>query len=243
MTTRLLQDAGISEGMTVLDVGCGHGNVTRMLADRVGPKGHVVGIDLNERALDRARALCEAGDVRNVTFVCTDLATPPTRDPLYDAVVGRRVLMYVPDRLAALKALAGVLRPGGVAAFHEIDGSMTPSSRVPHPLHDSVNRWLWTTIQREGATTTMGFELPTALEAADLQLAGVWAEAIVEHAKARQPTAQRVRAVLPRIVKHGVATASEVDVDTLDARLEEELRSAGGVHVASVAFCAWATKS
>ncbi|MGH1344242.1 MAG: class I SAM-dependent methyltransferase [Nannocystales bacterium] len=244
ITTRLLHDAGISKGMTVLDIGCGHGNVTRLVADLVGPDGHVVGIDVNGRAVDRARAFSEQRGLHNVSFLETDAAAPPPPPSAeaYDAIVGRRVLMYVPQRTAAMRALAGVLRPGGVAAFHEIDRSMMPSSPQTHPLHDQVNQWLWTTVEREGASTAMGYELPMVFESGGLQLAGAWAEGIVEHPALRQPTAQRIRAVLPRILQHAVATAEEIDVDTLDARLEQELLSNRGVYVSTMAFCAWATK-
>ncbi len=242
MTERLLRDAGIGPGMRVLDVGCGVGGVTTMAARLVGDEGFVVGIDRNERALERARARAAEASIANVDFVAADLMAAPVDSGPYDAIVGRRVLMYQPDRVAVLRALVQVLRPGGVVAFQEVDATMVPASTTAHPLHDQVNRWLWQTVEREGATTSMGFELPGALEAAGLEIGGLWAEAIVQVAGRRHHTATIVRAVLPRIVAHGVASEEELDVETLDARLDEELRRTGSAYVGDMVFCAWARR-
>ncbi len=242
MTERLLRDAGVGAGMRVLDVGCGTGDVTCLAASLVGDEGLVVGIDRNERALVRARTRAADQAIANVEFVAADLMAPPVAWQPYDAVVGRRVLMYQPDRVAVLRSLVDVLRPGGVVAFQEIDGTMTPASTTAHPLHEQVSRWMWQTVEREGATASMGFELPIALEAVGLQLGGLCAEAIVQVAGRRHHTAKIVRAVLPRIVAHGVASEQEIDVETLDARLAEELRKTGSAYVGDMSFCAWASK-
>ena len=242
ITARLFRDAGIGEGMRVLDVGCGYGKVTRLVAECVGPRGHVLGIDINEVALERARVQAERAGLGNVAFEHADLSSPPGGTPPYDAVVGRRVLMYVPDRVAALRALTRVLRPGGVVAFHEVDGSTSPQWPTHYPLHETADAWLWDTVAREGGSKTMGFDLPTALENAGLHLRGIRGEAVIEHATMRQPNAERVRAVLPRILAQGVATEAEVDIDTLDTRLHHELQTRGGVRLATMTFCAWATR-
>ena len=54
MTRRLLDNAGLGEGMRVLDLGCGAGDVTLLAAERVGPSGLVVGIDRDARSHDAA---------------------------------------------------------------------------------------------------------------------------------------------------------------------------------------------
>ena len=56
MTERLFREAGVDEGMRVLDVGSGAGDVAFLVAKLVGPKGKVVGVDLDGNALDKARA-------------------------------------------------------------------------------------------------------------------------------------------------------------------------------------------
>jgi SAM-dependent methyltransferase len=233
--------------MRVLDVGCGRGEVSFMLAKLVGPEGLVVGLDRDAGAMSSALARAYDQRTEHVEFVTGDLLTPPRDRAPFDAIVGRRVLMYQPDRVAAVRALVDVLRPGGLAVFQEVDASMLPAPVGRHPLHERVTRWIWQTVAREGATTTMGFELPAVLAAAGLTLAGVRAEAIVQTATHRHITAIIVQAVLPRIVAQGVASEAEIDIETLDARMQEELdhaaTHAGGAFVGDMVFGAWATFS
>jgi ubiquinone/menaquinone biosynthesis C-methylase UbiE len=242
MMERLLADAGIAAGMRVLDLGCGHGNVAQMIARRVGDGGRVVGVDRDPRALATAREAAAARGFGNVTFVEADLhllgALPEARAP-FDAAVGRRVLMYQPDAAAALRAVAAVVRPGGAVALQEVDASMVPASSAELPLHRRVHGWVWQMVAREGGTLTMGLQLTGAMERAGVTVADVRAEAVVQTAARRLPTAAMVRAVLPRIVERGVATPEEVDVDTLDQRLEDELRVAAAAYVGDMVFSAW----
>jgi hypothetical protein len=150
--------------------------------------------------------------------------------------------MYQPDRDAALAALAAVVRPGGMVIFEEIDLTLPPPPSPLHPLHAQVYAWVWETIRREGATPTMGLELPGALRRAGLTLGAVRAEAIVQLPEQRAAIADMVRAISPRILGTGVATAAELDVDTLDARLLAELEASALPFVGDVAVGAWAHK-
>ncbi|MRG97666.1 methyltransferase domain-containing protein [Polyangium spumosum] len=242
MTERLLRDAGVGAGMRVLDAGCGRGDVTFLVARLVGDGGRVLGIDRDTGALSIARERARELGLSNVEFMEADLAAPDPDRHGFDAVVGRRVLMYQADRVAAVRALSAALRPGGVMVFHEVDATMVPASRTPLPLHAQVHRWMWETVAREGATTSMGFELPFVLEEAGLVVEDVRAEAVVQTAKARHGGAPILRAMMPRIVGHGVATEAEIDVDTLDERLADELRRSNAVYIGDMVFGAWARK-
>jgi ubiquinone/menaquinone biosynthesis C-methylase UbiE len=93
---RLLEDAGLTSGMRVLDVGSGAGDAAFAAADIVGPTGAVVGVDVDPSVLAKARARAEKAGRGNVAFLegeCRSLAI----DGQFDAVVGRLVLMYVGD--------------------------------------------------------------------------------------------------------------------------------------------------
>lgn len=239
MMERLLGDAGITTGMRVLDVGCGRGDVSSMVARLVGPTGHVVGIDRDAGSIAMAKERMREEGHASVELVVGDLLSAHGHGAPFDAIVERRVLMYQPDGAAAVRALAECLRPGGIFAFQEADGTMIPASAGATPLHDRVIRWAWQTVAREGASTSMGLVLPGLLEAAGLALEGIRAEAVVQTASHRHVTASIVRAILPRIVAHGVATEAEVDVQTLEARLEHELRATGHAVVSDVAISAW----
>ena len=101
-TRRMLQEAGVSEGMRVLEIGSGAGDVALMLAEMVGPEGHVVGVDLDAAVLETARARAQESGLQNVqnSSPRDALALTTKRgafDTPFDAVAGRFVLMYTPD--------------------------------------------------------------------------------------------------------------------------------------------------
>jgi len=240
MTERLLIDAGLAPGMRVLDVGCGRGDVALLAAKLVGAQGSVVGIDRDRAALEIARGRVRDAGIANVTFTAGDFAAVGGEHGVFDAAVGRRVLMYQPDPVAALRALVGVLRPVALVVFQEADATMVPASRVPLPLNARANRWMWQTVEREGGHLHMGFELAPALEQAGLVVEQVRAEAIVQTPMLRHPVGMIIRAMLPRILEHGVATEAEIDIDTLDERLAAECAAANATYVGDMAFGAWA---
>lgn len=242
-TLRLLVDAGIGPGLRVLDIGCGHGEVTRLVRELVGERGEVVGVDRDAGPLAAARAAAQSRGEANVTFLQGDFAALPTGLPAFDAAVGRRVLMYQPDAVSAVRGLARGVRPGGLMVFQEHDATMTPASRVAMPLHARAQGWLWRTVEREGADIHMGFGLHTALTAAGLTVEHVRAEALLQLPEARGPVGAIVRAVLPRIVAQGVATAEEIDIDTLDERLDAERLATNTTYAADMMFGAWARTS
>lgn len=87
---QLLVEAGIGQGMRVLDVGRGSGDVTRLLA-RPGSTGSVIGIDRDLAALANARQITGAAGTADVTFVENDLGSSADAHGPLDAIVGRRV--------------------------------------------------------------------------------------------------------------------------------------------------------
>lgn len=236
MMQRLLADAGIRPGMRVLDVGCGYGRVARLVAEILGGDGEVVGVDRDPSVLDRAREDAPS----NVRFVEADLH-PDDGEP-FDAVVGRRVLKYQPDVIDAVRRLVGQLKPGGVIAFQEIDATMLPAAVEPLPLHREVHRWIWETLERKGTNLHMGFQLHPTFVAAGVTDVRVRAEAIVQTPDEPRPIGDILRFLLPKIVEHGIATADEVDVDTIEERLTAELRAAKTSFIGDMVFGAWGKK-
>ena len=240
MTERLLIDAGIGPGLRVLDVGCGRGDVTLLAARLVGARGEVVGIDRDIGALQFAEGRAREAGCTNVTFVAGDFAAMGNEHGVFDAAIGRRVLMYQASPVAALRAVVSVLRPGALVVFQEADATMVPASRIPLPLNERANRWMWQTVEREGGNVHMGFDLAPSLEQAGLVVEQVRAEAIVQTSKQRHPVGAVIRAMLPRILEHGVATEAEIDIDTLDERLAAECAAASATYIGDMAFGAWA---
>jgi len=108
----MLEMCPVTEGQSILDVGCGLGHEALRLAERVGPGGLVLGIDISDSFIDEARrratkrgsnARFEIGNVSNLEFP----------EGKFDLCRTERVLDYLDDPLAALHEMVRVVRPGG----------------------------------------------------------------------------------------------------------------------------------
>jgi ubiquinone/menaquinone biosynthesis C-methylase UbiE len=117
-TERFFREAGIERGQRVLDIGSGVGDVAMLVAQLVGPSGEVVGIERDPKSIAKARARVTEACLHNVTFNESDVSEIPDGKP-FDAAVGRFILMYLPDPVAALRSISQLVRPGGVFAFQE----------------------------------------------------------------------------------------------------------------------------
>lgn len=241
-TTQLLMDAGINSGMRVLDAGCGTGDVAFLLSGLVGETGEVVGIDHDDHALATARSRAGANQQPAPTFIQSGLLDLPASVGTFDAIVGRRVLMYQADTVAAVTALAKHLRPGGVMVFQEHDTTLAPASVDAFTLHRKAQGWIQQMIAREGADLHIGFNLHAIFTKAGLAVENVRAECIVQTPDSPYALGYIVRACLPRIIALGVATADEVDIETLQHRLDEERTQSEGIYIGDVMFGAWARK-
>ncbi len=113
------QRTGITHGWRVIDVGAGPGYATADLAEIVGPTGTVLAVERSERFLDVARERCERRGLENVEFRAGDLMEISLGDLGYDASWCRWVASFVSSPEKLLANIAGALRPGGIAIFHE----------------------------------------------------------------------------------------------------------------------------
>src|SRR5215469_12907287 len=137
-TRRAFTDAGITAGMSVLDVGCGPGDVSLIAAGLVGETGRVLGIDSSADMLQVAQARAQAAGLAHVSFLAADLRTL-TLDQSFDALVGRFILMHLPEPEAVLRRLVRSVRPGGIVAFQEYElSSLIASSYPPSPLWEQA---------------------------------------------------------------------------------------------------------
>jgi SAM-dependent methyltransferase len=103
----------VEEGQTVLDLGCGAGTDLLIAAQMVGRKGRVIGIDMTESMLARARQSAAAMGLENVELRQSLIESLPVEDASIDVVISNGVIDLVPDKDAVLDEIDRVLKPGG----------------------------------------------------------------------------------------------------------------------------------
>jgi SAM-dependent methyltransferase len=244
-TERLFRDAGIVQGMKVLDLGSGAGDVALLAARLVGSEGEVVGIDTNPSILETARARARDAGCSNVSFATgdiTDLSLPQD----FDAVVGRYVLMFMPDPAAAMRAVVDHLRPGGIAAFQEPDFTQGPYAHPPSSLLDQIWQWILVAFRESGADTEMGLKVRNLSLGAGLSDLHLDADRFIGGGAdwgGYGHLAGLVTSVLPFLETHGIATASEVKPQTLAQRLRDDIVSRDGVVMWLTLVRLWGRKS
>jgi ubiquinone/menaquinone biosynthesis C-methylase UbiE len=111
----LLELADIHSGEHVLDVACGTGLVSFRAAAATGPSGHVMGVDISECMVERARQEADRLGVRHASFQRMDAEMLDVRDAQFGAAICALGLMYVPDPLRALREMYRATAPGGRA--------------------------------------------------------------------------------------------------------------------------------
>jgi SAM-dependent methyltransferase len=230
--------------MRVLDLGSGAGDVAFAVAELVGPAGEVVGVDRSSDSVSRAIARAAERDLSNVRFVVGDIHDRAAHGP-FDAIVGRLVLMYVPDPAAVLRTQASLLRRGGVVVPIEFDLD-TARALPPTPLVTQARSWLREAFTAAGIDPALGPRLWATLLDAGLRPHGMLG--VQPHSGPDDPDgaallAGIVRTALPLIERSGAATAAEVGADTLQQRIAQELATTPAVLAHPILMSAWAATS
>jgi ubiquinone/menaquinone biosynthesis C-methylase UbiE len=143
-TRRVLDGVGLAPGWRCLEIGGGGGSVARWLAERVGPRGHVLCTDLDTRIIEQGRAAAPA----NLEVVRHDIANDPLPAAAFDLIHARLVLLHVIERERALARVVEALKPGGWLVIEDFDtASVTPDASInkfetPLPTSEAVRKYL-----------------------------------------------------------------------------------------------------
>jgi len=223
VTERFFRDAGIAPGHRVLELGSGVGDVAILVAGIVGRSGEVVAIERDARTISRALARAAEAGLHNINFVQTDIAEY-SADSSFDAAVGRCILQFLPDPVAALRFVARQVRPDGIVAFQEVSWAPCVSLSAHLPLWSAAVSLVREAGIRSGANMEMGPALHNAFQEAGLPAPRMRLEMELR----RDPDFTRwvsdiLRSVLPQIQKHNLSHEALGDFDTLQERLQDEV--------------------
>jgi ubiquinone/menaquinone biosynthesis C-methylase UbiE len=235
VTRQFLREAGITQGMRVLDVGSGAGDVAFLASEFVGETGIVLGVDKAPAAVAAATMAARAreGNPAEMKF-----------EKGFDAVVGRYVLPFQVDPSAMLRGLARHLVQGGLLVFHEPDWTCVRSF-PPAPLYDRACRWIDDTTRLCGQSWNFLERAYSVFIGADLHHPTMRMHTFVAGdsnvRKWLMAVGDMIESLLPAMVRLGVATAEEVNLETFRDRLLQEVTSNRSVIVGRSEIGIWTT--
>lgn len=128
---RLFARMDLAEGMRLLDVGAGTGRIAIPAAERVGPQGEVVALDIQQKMLEKLEYRAARRGIGNLRTLHARAGGAQVAQDYYDRALLVAVLGEIPDKHAALTEILGALKPGGVLSVTEM---------LPDPHYQSRRR-------------------------------------------------------------------------------------------------------
>ena len=207
----LLDHAAFAPGENVVEIGCGGGGLTQLLAAAVGPDGTALGFDISPALVAVARKRAEAAHFTNISFFAGDAQTMQPPGAPFDRLLSRFGVMFFADPLAAMGNLHKMLKPGGRLDFAVWDSPQrnpslslvveaarpylvlpVPEPRAPGPFAFADTDYLQSLLER-GGFRAISFRLWTGT--VQLAAPGVAAEEAAEMAIQTGPMSEPLAAV------------------------------------------------
>jgi ubiquinone/menaquinone biosynthesis C-methylase UbiE len=243
VTRRLINECGIEPGMRVIDIGCGAGDVSMLLAEAVGDSGSVVAFDREPRAIEMARARALAAGHRQIEFLVAPEDAFP-KPPPFDAAFGRYVLHHLPDPVATIRRAAMAVRPGGIVAVHEPAGHVGAHTLPAIDLFVTSELCLRAVFRAMLPHVDVGGRLIACFEEAGLPSPRLIWESIAggHESPLWRLQAMTYQRMLPQISRLNLAPADAGDPATLPDRLVAAATAVHAQIVSKPQACAWAIR-
>jgi ubiquinone/menaquinone biosynthesis C-methylase UbiE len=138
ITRDALIKAGIKKGARCADIGCGSGEVTKMMREIVGKDGYVLGIDIDNKYIDYCK---KNSNYDNVSFIHGDICHQKHlvgEDDLFDIVFSRFMFVHLKDSKNALRSMIKLAGNNGILVVQELDHAS--DSWLSYPHRDSVDK-------------------------------------------------------------------------------------------------------
>ena len=206
----LLDRLGPRDGLACLDVGCGGGDVTLELAQRVAPHGKAVGVDIDQEKLEIARHEAQQQGVVSVAFQLSDIRETSTVAE-FDIVYSRFLLTHLCDPVSIVRALYAQLLPGGRIAVEDIDFS----GYFTYPKSEAFGRYhelYCATVSRRGGDPNIGPQLPQLLRRCGFEHVGVSiVQPVGTEGEAKLINPITMENIADAVLADGLATREEID--------------------------------
>ena len=242
-TTRVLDQVGVRQGGSCLDAGCGPGETMRMLAERVGPDGRVLGMDADTSIGILAVEMLHRTGNRQCAFHTHDLtAAEPVPGAPFDLVYARLLLFHVPQRVAVLERLWDAVAPGGHLVVQDYD--LRTASVLPDlASFAEVGRVIFGAFGAAGADISVGARLSRLFEEAGVGVPdGTDVTGRIEPLGTGSAMFANVyRSLLPVALAHGITT-EEAAAATLAAFGDDAVRFADSPMTWPLMIGAWKRK-
>lgn len=232
--------AGVGEGATALDLGCGPLGALSALATVVGARGTVIGIDASVAALGRASDL--VGHHRHVRLLHADVneVEPHQIGTVADLAYARLFLLHQADPARTLRNVARLLRAGGVVIAHEASDLLAhaPASEPHVPAMTRVWELVIGAARARGANTGFARNGRQCLEAAGLVVESHRAYAVHYPPETGFDIPRRaLHSLRPSLLQYGLS--DDAEIARLDAELAEAMHAPGVQWVSSPWMIEW----